>query len=203
MARSGMDHTAEFRRLEPLQDGAMREALRPIAARAPAELSPGMWRRVATKAGPVLASNDFGRFEPTVDLVGIAVALQDVFEADVYRVHNIGVGGKLPPVWLTGDVAGALNAIRACAKVRATPEPSPDDQQLVAFTVEAAAVEDAAMIAAAAVSTASHEALGVSHGAVCCVVIANSVVVGVPAFEAPGALERFAGPVASSLRDAV
>jgi ketosteroid isomerase-like protein len=202
MATAGRNHTEEFRRVASLQDDAMHEALRPIAERPPAELSPGMWRCVTTRAGPVLVSSNFGPFEPTVDLLGAANAIQDVLEADVYRVHGIAVGGELPPVWLSGHVESALNAIRACVTVSATPAPSPDDQQLLAFIAEAASAEDAAMLASAAVSADWHEALGVSYGAACCVVIANSVVVGVPAFERPGALERFADPVASALREA-
>jgi hypothetical protein len=211
MARAGLDHATELRRLEPQQDDAMKQALRPIAERPAGELSPGMWRCVPTRAGPALVGNHFGRWEPTVDLVDVAIGLQEVLEADVYRVQGVDVGGKLPDVWLTAGDAGrlerALDAIRACATVRARPLPTAakraDDQHFVAFIAEAATSDDAAMLASAAVSTRSHEALGVSHGPVCCVLVARSFVVGVRAFERRGALDRFADPVASVLRNAV
>jgi hypothetical protein len=210
MATAGLDHGAEFRRVEPRLDDAMREALQPIGERPAADLSPGMWRRVDTRAGPVLVSENFGRFEPSVDLVGIALVLQDVLEADVYRVHSIAVGGELPLVWLTAgdksELERAVNAMRACVNVGARLDPSAtstaEDQHFVAFVAEAASADDAAMLASAAVSTESHEALGLSHGAVCCVLVARSFVVGVPAFEEPGALHRFAVPVESALQAA-
>lgn len=211
MARAGLDHAAEFRRLEPLQDDALREALRSITEARPGELSPGMWRCVSTKAGPVLMGDDFEPFEPSVDLAGVAIALQDVLEADVYSVNSIDVGSELPSVWLAaGDedqLEPALNAIRACVTVNANPKPTAtptaEDQHFVVFIAEAATSDDAAKLASTAKSTDSHEALGVSHGVVCCVLVARSFVMGVTAFEGPGALDRFAGPVASVLRDAL
>jgi hypothetical protein len=211
MATAGLDHGAEFRRVAPRMDDATRKALRPIAERPAADLSPGRWRYVETPAGAALATDYFGRFEPSVDLVGIAMALQDVLEADVYRVDGIAVGGQLPPVWLTaGDkraLERAVNAVRACVSVDAKLDPSAtstaEDQQFVAFIAEAAGLGDAAMLASAAVSTESHEALGMSQGPVCCVLVANSIMVGVPAFEEPGALHRFAVPVESALKAAV
>jgi hypothetical protein len=210
MARAGLDHATEFRRLEPQQDDAMKQALRPIAARPAGELSPGMWRCVTTPAGPALAGDDFERFEPTADLVAIAITLQDVLEADVYRVGSIDVGSELPSVWLTAtdedQLERALHTIRACVSVNAKPEPeattSAEDQHFVIFIAEAGVDDDAVMLATAAVSTDWYEALGVSHGAVCCVMIARSFVTGAPAFEGPGALDRFADPVASALRQA-
>jgi hypothetical protein len=210
MARKGIDHAAELDELEPIQDQAMRQALQPLAERPAGELTPGPWRCVDSGAGPVLAWDEFGRFAPTVDLMGVALAVGSVVEADVYRISSISVGGELPDVWLMPseehDMERALRAIRACVTVSAQLVPTEarhaEDQQLTAFVAEVETSGDAAMLAAAAVPTKSYEALGVPHQTLCCVLVARSFVIGVRAHERPGALSRFADPIAHALRRA-
>jgi hypothetical protein len=207
MARAGTDHTTEFQRASRRCERGVSDALSFIASRPAGELQPGMWRPEETAEGPILAEDYFERFEPTVDLVGIGLAVQDVIEADAYRVSSLTVATELPPIWLTptdrSAVERALESVRACASVcgELDPRTAPTarDQQLLVFLAETRSTQDARLIAAAAVPAESHEALGLANGSVCCVVIANSVVIGVPAFERDGSLQRFEEPLRSVL----
>jgi hypothetical protein len=207
VARAGGDHAIEFQRMSERSERGVAETLGRIASRPASELEPGMWRAVETAAGPILADDDFERFEPTADLVGIALGIRDVLEEDVYRVSSLTVATELPQVWLTPtDRAGlerSLGAIRACVSVQAQPDSATTstagDQQLLVFLAEAGNEEDARLIAAAAVPTTSHQALGLAKDRLCCVVVANAFVVGVPSFEGEGALERFYEPLLSIL----
>jgi len=206
IARAGGDHAAAFQKASPRCEPGVADTLSRIAARPATELEPGMWRPVETAAGPILADDYFGRFEPTIDLVGIALAVQDLVEADAYRVSGLTVATELPSIWLTAgdqELGRALDRVRACVSMHAEPDPSvvsrAEDQQLLVFLAEAASAGDARLLAGAAVPTESHEALGVADHAVCCVVIGSSIVVGVPAFERDGSLERFEEPLRSLL----
>jgi hypothetical protein len=207
IARAGGDHAADFQQASRQCERGVAETLSSIARRPAAELEPGMWRSLETAAGPILADDHFERFERTVDLVGIALAVQDVIEADAYRVSDVTAATELPSVWLTPrDQAAperALDRVRACVSVHAELDPgaasTASDQQLLVFLAEAASIEDARLLAGAAVPTESFEALGLADGAVCCVVIGSSTVVGVPAFERAGSLERFEEPLRSVL----
>ena len=207
IVRAGGDHAAEFQQASRKCERGVADTLSRIADRPAAELEPGMWRPVETAQGSILADDDFEGFEPTIDLVGIALAFQDVIEADAYRVSGITVATELPPVWLTATDQAALERtlgrVRACVSVSAELDPgaapTAEDQQLLVFLAEAGSVDDARLLVEAAVPTKSHEALGVADRAVCCVVIGSSTVVGVPAFERDGSLERFEEPLRSVL----
>jgi hypothetical protein len=66
-----------------------------------------------------------------------------------------------------------------------------DAQHMTVFLTEVASEDDAAGIASAAVSKDWFEALGIADERTACVTVARSFVEGTPAFEGPGALERF------------
>jgi len=207
MARAGVDHAIEFQTASRRCEPGVADTLSHIANRSANELEPGMWRPVQTAAGPILAEDYFERFEPAIDLIGIAIAVRDVIEADAYRVSSLTVATELPSVWLTptdpGAIERALERVRACVSVRGELDPTAAstarDQQLLVFLAEAGSTDDARLIAGAAVPAESHKALGLADGSVCCVVIANSIVAGVPAFERDGSLERFEEPLRSVL----
>jgi hypothetical protein len=212
MARAGIDHAAELRRLKAHQEEALSEALRPLADRPASELGPGPWRCVESGGNPVLAWDGFfGPYQPTLDVVRAATAVGDVLERDVYRVTDLQVAVELPDVWLTRaggeEVGRALEGLSACLSVGTRLDPAAtrraEDQQLTVFLAEAATGPNAATVAGAAVSTKSFEALGVACGRACCVVVARSFVKGVRSYERPGTLERFREPVTVALREAL
>lgn len=101
--------------------------LRGVSSRPAAELEPAMYRCIETPDGPALAQTDFEPFHQTVDLVRIAIAVQEVIEADAYRVSDLTVATDLPPVWLTSaageGLEAALHGVRACVSISAQLDP--------------------------------------------------------------------------------
>lgn len=86
-------------------------------------------------------NDEFGRFEPTVDLVALAMAVEAALEADTYRVASLSVGGELASVGVAGGdeelTQSALDSQRACvtAHARLDPAATPNagTQQLMVF----------------------------------------------------------------------
>ncbi len=169
-------------------EATVAEILRRFAREPATSLRPWGFREVETADGMVLFEDWGHPFRPTVDLTAVALSVAGVLAADVYRVTSIGVGSDLPTVWLGGGRPAA--PLAGCVVIHAALAPS---QQLTVFLGEAATAEDAAAIASASATASAlpHEALALSHERVCCLVIARSFVEGVPAFEQPGALQRF------------
>jgi hypothetical protein len=196
IARSGRDHAAALRRAAERSEPGPRRLLRALAAKPAAELQPGRYRCVSTPDGPALFEDDYQPFAPSVDLVALAFAVQDVVERDRYRISSMTVASDLPDVWLTGDVEPQRAAIRGCVSVGTG---FADDQLFLAFLAEAGDAADAATLAAAAVPARTYEALGLASGAICCVLAARSVVAGVRSVERRGSLRRFAEPLQAAL----
>jgi hypothetical protein len=209
LARAGGDHTTALTAAADRCEPEMADTVRRVAQRPASQLVPGWYRCVDTPAGPALAETDFEDFEPTVDLVTLAFSVQDVLEADAYRVSDLTVATDVPDVWLTAGqndpAERARRRLRATLSLRAAPrdDPTPQlaQQQLLAFVAQAASAEDAEAVAAAAQSTDWYEAIGVAGNDLCCVVVANSTVVGVPTYERSGALDRFRSPLLAILAD--
>lgn len=209
-SRAGVDHAAHLRAASARAEPRVAEMLNHVASRGAEDLAPGMWRCVAGPAGFILVDDYFERFDPTRDLIEVAFEIQTVVEEDAYRVGGLTVGSDLPEVWLSGDrdeeVQHARERIRACVIIRGDLHPAADrhakDQQLLVFLTEAESADEADVIATAAQPKDSYEALGVSAGALCCVVVARSVVIGVRPFEKAGSLQRFAEPLERILSSA-
>jgi hypothetical protein len=206
LSKAGLDHGAELRAASAALRIGLEPAVESVAGRAANQLEPSQ-RLVQTPLGPAFADTYFERYEPTVDLVGLAFAVQDVVEADAYHVRGLTVETDLPDVWLTSsdglDSSRALEGVVAGVTLNCALSPTlsdaADKQQLSVFLVEAADDESASILAAAAVSTESHEAIGVAIGRTCCIIVARSFVAGVTPYEPPGALARFAVPLHSAL----
>ncbi len=166
MNREGLGYVEAFERAaEPAEPG-MAATLRRLAHRSSAQLSPGMWRVVATPSGPALVETFFDRWEPTVDLVALAFEIADLIEADVYRNPTLSVAHSLPQVWLGlgGDdraVELARTETRAVlsvsAKVDPAISPTSDSKMFVIWVAEAQSSQDASLLATAAKPGQSHE----------------------------------------------
>jgi hypothetical protein len=176
------------------------------SSREPVRLADWGYRCVDVGNGPVLVGEHGERFEPETDLVAAAFDVAAAIEADAYRVTDLAAGARLPDVWLrmSPAVEAALGAVRGCVSMHGALDPDAgadaDSQQLTAWLVEASDEHEASALAAAAVSTDDHEAIGRSRGRLCCVLVGRSFVDGVRAHEPPGALERFGAPLEGALR---
>jgi hypothetical protein len=206
ITREGRDHRGEFHAAASGLGLQLEPTIAAIAARRAEELEPSQ-RLVRTPSGVGFADSYFEAYAPTVDLVGLAFAVQDVLEADVYRGRSLTVEARLPYVWLSSRddpaVADALASVVAAVNLDADLDPtvsaSADDQQLVVFLAESANERAASTLAAAAIPTSSFEALGVAAGPVVCVVVASSIMAGTKPHEQAGALTRFTDPIRAAL----
>jgi hypothetical protein len=157
-------------------------------------------------AGRVLFEGFGGGSQVSPRLVELAYALQDLLEADAYRVREMGLSAPRP-LWLSGEAAaGALAGLRGAVSLSCALDPSASEharsQHISAWALEAADEAAAAAIAAGALSREGVEELGRASGAACCVILARSWVVGEPSYEREGSLERFAPALEAALAGA-
>lgn len=208
MNREGGAYVPMFERGAARSEPSTAATLRRIAERAPAELSSGMWRVVATPHGPALVDTSFERWEPTVDLATVAFEIADVIEADVYRNTTLSVGNSLPEVWLgprskDPAVEHARRQTPAVLSLSATVDPSvcttSESQMFVVWVAEARSDHDAALLAAAPEPSNWYDAFGIASANVACIVVGRSTVVGVASHERDGSVRRFAGPMSHAL----
>jgi hypothetical protein len=186
---------------------AMAEVLIRHASRPNEGLAVGGYREIRTSHGVGLAQDYGHKYLPSIDLVLTAETIVALIEADDYRVQNITTGSDLPAVWL--PAAGptttlALKNIRGCLSVSACPRDDPrgmPDQMFCVWIADTANPDDAYAIASAAVPKVGSEVaiLGVASDSLCAVMVARSVVQGVPPIETVQSLERFRAPLQEGL----
>lgn len=127
MAYTGMDHRAELLGAARGLGTALEPSVEAVAARAADALRPAR-RLIQTPAGPAFADTNLEPYEPTLDLVARAFAVQVVLERDVYRVRRIIVGAGLPEVWLSPRkdpvIADALGRVVAGVSLYCALDPA-------------------------------------------------------------------------------
>jgi hypothetical protein len=164
------------------------------------DLDPVNWgvRLVETTDGLGLVDTGYEFFDPSVDLLGMSLAVSDAVEGDEYRMSSPRIAERLPVVWLPGaDPKAANRVVDSCVGCVVLSGRlnrggvNPGSQQITVFLVEAGSEDDAEMLERWA-SGGSHAALGVRHGSLFCLVVARSFVEGVAAHETADSLERFA-----------
>ena len=159
--------------------------------------------------GHGLLASGFERWEPSVDLVGISLGVAAALGGDDYRIEEPMLAVELPAIWLSAAGDPGLDSIlartRATAIVHGHHEPAPPEVQrqqlLSAWILEAADPVDADRLAKLARMPRPGDALlGLADGAVFALVVARSVVSGVPALEDRGRLARFEPRLRAALR---
>ena len=164
---------------------------------------------VQTPKGLGLAQADyFAAYEPSADLLAGAISLAEALDVDRYLADNLTVAADLPDVWLRGpgheEGSAALERMRGCVSIGGDPRPEtgapPMTQMLTAWIVEMANDHDARTVTEAATrATGDHVRLAQHLGSLCCVLIARSVQVGMPALETDETIERLAPAIAAAL----
>ena len=144
--------------------------------------------------GPVFLGSDDEAYAPDADLAGMAIALADAFEADLYTGADVTVASDIPAVWLHGyQPDGVMGCAKASADRSDSSAPPMLRDMLLAFVIQTQTSAQTAAIAAAAnaggmtsatVLTATSDRLGI-------LLIARSVVQGRPAVEDHASLMRF------------
>lgn len=160
-------------------------------------------------SGPCFADVGLEPYAPTVELMGPVMRVISLLEGDGdYRVGSVTLGTPVAPVWLPGASAEeariVLSRILGCITVggHLSEERGPDaaSQQLTAFLLEAGNETDAAALQGwAGAGPADHAAVTARAGAVLCIVIARSFVMGVDPYETTDSISRFADGLARAL----
>lgn len=209
LVRAGLDAAGELRKTAERAEPKTAVLLSKRAQHPRVDLCETVGEQcVITPSGPSLFGDDGEPFDPSIDLVALALGVQRAIETDHrYRIRTITLGSSLPGAWLenptTAEITSALTTLRACVTLSGQLDPRIADantQQLTIFLAQSATATDANVIASAAQPTRGHEALGIAAGPVVCVLGARSFVKGVASYERAGALKRFAQPLASAIQ---
>jgi len=186
--------------------------LRRFAEDPPTSLGDWGFEIIKTSAGLGLAHTNYEPYAPSVDLVAAAVSLAEGLDADRYLADRITVASDLPDVWCRGpqheQAQDAIGRMRACVAVSADPRPdtgaSPSTQMLTVWIAEMTHDADAEVVSRAALTApGDHGRLAIHHGALCCLMIARSVQVGVAPLEDQTTIERFMPSLRSALQQPV
>ena len=150
------------------------------------------------------------KFQPAGDLKKVIIEIANLIAKDKYQPSSVEVASELPAVWLrpkeNPSVPSALEKVRAGASVMAQPRPnehpSYKSQMLMIFLVEMPDEAAAKELQDISVKTrpASYSMLGIVNGKLFCLVVGRSVQQGVPSFETPESLPRFAPGITEILR---
>ena len=152
----------------------------------------------------VIVESGKDRFEPTSDVLGIAMQLRQILEADGYSTGDPVVESAVGSHWLDGSPGAQAILDRSVASVRVRvigrPEQAPMEQLFMAHVYELASAEAAVEFRAAwERGERDFAALVVSVGRLLVLVISRSSVRGVPTAESDERLGRFEQAVRSAL----
>lgn len=210
--RIGADASQHFKDAAALSEPDVAELINDFAARTAEHRDlRDAWGHVeiATDDGPGLVRWGFRRYEPTCDLVAIALDIAAVLESDAYQPDDPELATELPAVWLTHAsdpaLAEALDAVRAAAtihgRLRPAASPAYASQQLTIFLVEARDASWAQrLLAISRTPSDNHALFGIGEGMLFCCTVARSFVQGVEAFETRDSLARFGPGIQSVLK---
>jgi len=164
---------------------------------------------VETAGGVGFIRRGYDKYHPTFDLKKMVLELGEVVAKDKYH-PSVEIASNLPATWLKSPENPALDSVlqkvRAGASVfgrlRPSESASAQSQVLMVFLVE---MEDAS--AAQELLAMSkrkrpndYSMLGMAQGKLFCLLIGRSFQQGVPSFETPQSMQRFAAPVTEVLR---
>ena len=142
----------------------------------------------------------YGPWAPRSSLAGITLRVAETLRGDEYVIEPPTLASALPPLWLseTGDpgLEAMLVRVRAGAvihgRLRAEAAAARASQMLTTWVLETDQPDDAQHLARLARTPRGGDALlGLADGTTFVLVVARSVVVGVPALEDSEQLRRF------------
>ena len=195
-----------FESASMLAEPATSEILRSFVGLSGDDVRAGWMMRVVELNGcSVIVESGAGRFHPTVDLLGVALHLGEILNADGYLTGDPVVGDSLADVWLkdapgTKDILDETTVASVLVRVLGRPDSPPMEQLFLAYVFELS-IEDAAAEFEVAWSAERRDlaSLAVSNGCLVALMISRSSFVGVPSQESDASLSRFTGPVRAAL----
>ncbi len=202
---SGAD---EIRRAANRADPSTRPLLERLAETPPRTLTDWGYGIIGQGDDLSVVRHEHQPWNPTVDLAQIAHRVAAAIDAEAsYVATSITIATRVPLVWLKGspkepEARQALDQSLATASVHAEPlaNDHATDHIFMAFITEFASPRAAELTArSSAAATGSFARLGIANGAVAVVLIARSVVQGVPNLEHDQTLQRFRQPLTEAI----
>ena len=203
VARIGVPRLAAEGRLDETAGRIIDDAVLEAAERSDVRSTSGLVE-VVTERGIGVIGWGFQPWSPSLDLVGAAARISDLFDADDYVADDLMIAAELPAIWLRGvdddRVASILASSLATASVSARMRPgvsaSAAHQQLTSWLVETATDDDASSLAAIGAGVSGpFVALATAVGHLFSITIARSFVDGVDGIESRASIGRFSGPM--------
>ncbi len=215
---AGADADEMLRRAATLADPGTAELLIGFADQTPQHRdlrTSWGYDEVETDDGVGLIGWGFREYDPAADLKALVIEVAHLVAADSYHPDSVEVASELPETWLSGgDMTGArraLASVRGGASISASLRPGEhaanDAQILMVFLVETVTEADAQVLLRSAQGKRTflqkllwlfHDEkplrfrrLGLAAGRLFCLVIAESFMADVEAFETRRSLSRF------------
>jgi hypothetical protein len=210
----GADPEPLFAAAAELARPDMREIIVRVVQRPGRNLRDWCYAVVETAAGQGFVDVSVSKYDPTLPLADIALALANEIGRDTYERGTVAIASNMPRVWLEhvddAALSRALRTVRGVASFHAGLRPGvPTDgdhesRGMIVFLAELADASSAAAllrIAEAKSAIPSDVALlGAGAGRLFCLIVARSFVQGVPGVETSQSLRRFEPRVSAILR---
>lgn len=189
------------------------EVIREFSARSAGEksLEEFGYAEIEGPAGVGLIESEFESYNPTLNLVNAALAVEAAMHREGY-VGGITIASNPPSAWLSETTQQTaeelLDRSRATVSLysglRPQLHPRADAQSLLVFITEMRSADDAKALAgmAAADSPSQLATTILQHGKLVCLTVGHSTESDVPAVESTDTLRRFNEPFLDALRAA-
>lgn len=159
-----------------------------------------------TPQGPGLVGRGLDPYEPSIDLLALAVRASEVIVAEAYPRRSFKVGSSIPPIWIGSKERRVENVLRrATGTVEislSSRSRTIDDQLFNVYFSEMASVNDARWLAEVAPNEdpGRSATIAYSAGRVVCLGISKSTVIGLRSTESGQSLAQKLEPARAVLR---
>ena len=201
--RIGADADGMFRQIGRLSETAVGEWIVRFAEWPPERrsLRLGLFVEVQTENGVGFIGRDIEKYNPTLRLESLVIAVARLVAADKYQPESVSVETELPPIWLShgknADLDRVLAKVRGGAtihaRLRPNEHPKNAEQGFFVFIVETSQPNDAQTLLrlSRAKDVQEYCMIGAAVGRLFALIVARSIMEDVEAYETPKTLVRF------------
>jgi hypothetical protein len=201
--RIGADADGMFRQIGKLSETEVGEQIVRFVEQPPERrsLRSGLFVEVQTENGVGFIGRDIERYNPTLDLESLVLAVARLVAADKYQPESVSVETELPPIWLSRGKNANLERVLARvrggasihARLRPNEHPKHAEQGFFVFIVETSQPDDAQTVLrlSQAKDVQGYCMIGAAADRLFALIVARSIMEGVEAYETPKTLVRF------------
>jgi len=201
--RIGADADRIFRQIGKLSDTEVGEQIGQFVEHSKewCSLRSSLFVEVQTEKGVGFIDRDVRRYNPTLNLESLVIAVARLVATDKYQPQTVSVETELPPIWLSrgknADLDRVLSRVRGGAtihaRLRPNEHPEHAKQGFYVFIVETSQPDDAQILLrlSQAKDVQGHCMIGGAAGRLFALIVAQSEWIGVGAYETTKTLARF------------